>query len=939
MAVTSWLLPAGLVGVAIGVAVADPGHPLPEWSGPLAALLSATGALCVLVGVASRTRSSPAAAAWLAGTLLVAMSAGLWRAGTVMLPSGRGSVSGAVSEAGDHQFVVMGTAVDDPRPDADRQQVIIDGVRLDGRAVKGRMLAWVPRSTAVRAGDAVKFSAKLEAPRDSNGFEYRAYLARQGVGAIARTFEASSVAGPPGPPRLAATARQALLDGLNGIVPEPEASLVAGILLGVRTSIDPAVSASFATAGLTHVVAISGWNIAIVAALVARLVEGWRRRAGGRIAVPAVTVGAIGSYVLLVGSSPSVVRAALMAAAMLFGRQAGSRAHAASALALAALVMILVAPAVVWDVGFQLSLLATAGLIAFGAGIEARLGGWPGWLREPVALTIAAQLATLPIILITFGRLSLVAPLANVLVVPLVPLVMLASAAAAPVGALDAAIHVPLLGDLATWFTGGTAWLGLRAMIAIGSGVAALPFASLPVSAPGWIAAVWYPALLLAWRVLARRSGRWRDIAAETVAEPMRMALRSTASQSVLEDGWSAARDRIQIAVAWSGRPRHALLLLLAALALTTVASLPDGKLHLVMLDIGQGDAILVLGPTGRSLLVDGGPDPDLVLRRLGGAVPWWRRSIDTLILTHPHQDHVGGLPAVLQRYRVGTILDAGRPYPNPTYSQFLALARREPGARLLLARAGQRVELDRGTTLRIWYPSDADARAPLLDSDINNASIVSLLTYGRFSSLLTGDAKAVVEAILGRRSELRPIDVLKVGHHGSNFSSSPAFLSALGPAAGLISVGAGNPYGHPGAQTLRALSRASVEVRRTDRDGTVEVMTDGATWAIRERGQLGPIHVAGRPGKLAATSDQTARAPTGTRWPSTASIGAWRFPTLRRRAGFWRRAVCRPPSSRIRRASRGWQQRPRDSWPLPESPSTWSGSRSPPSSTTSTSH
>src|SRR5205823_5442138 len=176
-----------------------------------------------------------------------------------------------------------------------------------------------------------------------------------------------------GLPGAAARLRGALVDGLTTIVPEPEASLGAGILLGVRTSIDPAVSVAFATAGLTHVVAISGWNIAIVWALVARLFDGMRRRAGGGILVEPITALAIGGYVVLVGSSPSVIRAALMAGALMLGRKAGSRAHAASALMLAALAMVLVAPSVLWDVGFQLSLLATAGLIAFGAPIERRL--------------------------------------------------------------------------------------------------------------------------------------------------------------------------------------------------------------------------------------------------------------------------------------------------------------------------------------------------------------------------------------------------------------------------------------------------------------------------------------------------------------------------------------------------------------------------------------
>ena len=264
------------------------------------------------------------------------------------------------------------------------------------------------------------------------------------------------------------------------------------------------MSDAFARAGLTHIVAISGWNIAIVAALIGGLTRPLEKHRGGRWLAAILASSAVTGYVLLTGASPSVVRAALMAGALLVARFGGSRAHAASALASAALVMLIAAPAVLWDVGFQLSALATAGLIGFASPLEARLASWPGWLREPMALTLAAQLATLPVLLTTFGRLSLVAPLANVVVVPLVPLVMAACALAAPIGALDAAIHLPVIGDVATWMAGGIAWLILRVMVLAGQAAASLPFASVPLAVPAWLALPWYGGLGLAWRHLQR---------------------------------------------------------------------------------------------------------------------------------------------------------------------------------------------------------------------------------------------------------------------------------------------------------------------------------------------------------------------------------------------------------------------------------------------------
>src|SRR6266566_1213175 len=175
-------------------------------------------------------------------------------------------------------------------------------------------------------------------------------------------------------------------------------------------------------------------------------------------------------------------------------------------------------------------------------------------------------------------------------------------------------------------------------------------------------------------------------------------------------------------------RPWGLLVVLTATLAAITVATLPDSRLHLTVMDVGQGDGILVVTPAGRSMLVDAGPDPDQTLRQLGAKMPWWRRSIDVIVLTHPHQDHVGGFPQVLRRFRVATILDSGRPYQNPTYDRFVELSRAERGASYRLARAGQRLDLDQRTTFRVWYPSADDAARPLPEGDINNASVVGLL-------------------------------------------------------------------------------------------------------------------------------------------------------------------------------------------------------------------
>jgi len=867
------LLPSALAGLALGIVA---GGALTSMADPWTLILAAVASAAA--GLLFRWRLP-----LVAGIAVAALALGAWRGAAVALPTGQGSVAAVV---GSEERAFTGTAVDDPRPRGERQQVVIDRVALIGAGggmtpLAGRILLWLPRSAVVEAGDRLRVTSSLEEPEDFEGFAYRDYLARQSVAAIASSRAVSVIGHEMGPVADALhSARSWLLAGLNRLVPEPEAALAAGILLGVRSGIDPTINDAFARAGLTHVIAISGWNIAIVAAIAAAASRPLTGLPSGRLLAAAASLSAVAAYVLISGASPSVVRAALMAGALLVARLGGARSHAMSALMLAALVMLLASPAIAWDVGFQLSALATAGLIWFGASFEARLHRWPPLIREPVALTMAAQVTTLPVILLNFERLSLIAPAANVLVVPLVPLVMLSSALAAVAGGGG---MLPLA-DAVEWLAGGVAFCLLRAMVVVGQAAAAVPLASVELRGPPWLAAAWYPALFLA-------------------------RGRLGAAASHLPD----AHDEVRLAGGRLARFARPLPLTIAAAMLVgglTLASRPDGRLHLFALDIGQGDAILVVAPTGETALIDGGPDPDLTLRRLGERLPFWQRRLDVLVLTHPHEDHLAGLLPALERFEVGAVIDPGRAYDNPSYPRFLALAAHEPDAVVRQARAGDVIRLGPAARLRVLYPGPDDLAAALPEDDINNASVVLLLESGGFRALLTGDAEAPVERLLLERGLLGRVDVLKVGHHGSDSSTLPEMLAVVRPAVALISCGETNEYGHPHAITLEHLATVpGLRLRRTDLEGTLEVVADGGVivdsdTAPRDAGSIGPwwYPVAIRPCSCSI--------------PSTSPAGSWS----------------------IRRAWRGSPRRPRGWSPRRASRSTYGWSRSPPYCTTSTS-
>jgi competence protein ComEC len=273
-----------------------------------------------------------------------------------------------------------------------------------------------------------------------------------------------------------------------------------------------------------------------------------------------------------------------------------------------------------------------------------------------------------------------------------------------------------------------------------------------------------------------------------------------------------------------------AALLALATLFFSAWASLPDGRLRLWFLDVGQGDAILARLPAGEWMLVDGGPDA-AVLTHLGRLMPFYEREIELMVLTHPHADHVDGLVEVLERYQVHNLLLTGVEYDYAGYKRLLDLAR-SGGVNLNYSSDGLDYAIG-PTALDLLYPGAA-LRGRGIDN-VNNSSLVFRLVFGGWRGLFSGDLEEEKEAELlagdgqtagGSRVEGEPdlsADLLKAGHHGSKTSNSPDFVRAIGPSEAIISCGAGNSFGHPSPQTLETFRQAGVTVKRTDLDGTIE--------------------------------------------------------------------------------------------------------------------
>ncbi len=654
-------------------------------------------------------------------------------------------------------------------------------------------------------GDVVEIDGKLDTPPSFSGFDYREYLARQGVQSLAMYPKMHTIATGQGNAALEALhgVRRRLGDAIARVLPEPQAALAQGFLLGERASIPQSLTDEMNATGTSHLVAISGENVSLVAALIIAALA-WLI---GRRQAALVTLVAIAAYTALTGASPSVVRGAIMGELFVLATLVGRPASAPTSIALAAAIMTGLNPQVIHDVSFQLSFAAILGLVylapslqTHGAallrrwGIEAGEGGVAGALLESLSVTAGAVLSTAPLIALYFGRASLIAPLPNLLLVPAFPLILVSSA----LTAVTTAIYEPL-GQVIGWFS----WLTLMYMVETVRFFARLPLASLQIGGFGrWHAAIAYLALAaFAWWLARRRP---------SATEQPR---RTTAPRSLRPIWFVAGGLAVAAACFWWAALQH-----------------QGGRLTVRVLDVGQGDAILIDTPDGHHVLVDGGASGLTLEERLGEALPFWERTIDLVALTHPQGDHISGLIDALERYDVREVLASPVVASTAAYQEWRALIADEQ-IPYYEAQPGNRIDLGGGATMRVLGPGPK----AFASGKINNESLVLKLTWHNVSFLLTGDIEAGGEqALIDSGVDLHST-VLKVAHHGSDTSSSPAFLQAVQPAVAIVSVSANNPYGHPSPSVMSRFDRSLV--LRTDQEGTIQLSTDGEhLWIEPER-------------------------------------------------------------------------------------------------------
>lgn len=560
-------------------------------------------------------------------------------------------------------------------------------------------------------------------------------------------------------------------DGLRGAVvgldPGP-GSLVAGLAVGDRTLMPPLLEDDMRDVGLSHLTAVSGGNVAIVVAAALAIAAVVRMRVRARVPF---ALAVVAGFVVLVRPQPSVVRAAVMAAVVLIALLTGGRRAGPSVLAAAVLVLVIIAPSLAVSWAFALSVAATFGLIVLAPRLRTRLPQrWPPALAEALAITVAAQLATMPVLLAMGATVSWASIPANLLAMPAVPPVTVLG--------LLAAVTAPLFPGLAhalAWCAAvPAAWIA-----GIASWAQGLPAADLPW--PTGFAGI--ALLVIAWILVPRLRRRWPRTTAAFIAGIVAIALIDP----------PGART-------W-----------------------PPPDWRMVACDVGQGDAIVLRGDEGASVLVDTGPDArslDACLDDLG------IDALSAIVLTHFHADHVDGLAAALRRDVGMIVVTPVREPAEQVRDALVAIDDADVPTRPMTA--GARLVLP-GIRLTALWP----ARRIDEGSVPNNASIVLAGSVGGLRVLLTGDVEREAQAQIARLPRL-PLDVVKTPHHGSSNLDEDFIAWAQAPIA-IVSVGEGNPYGHPKEEALRSWSRGLLG--RTDTDGALAVVLRDGRPALVRRG------------------------------------------------------------------------------------------------------
>jgi competence protein ComEC len=695
----------------------------------------------------------------------------------------------------DYDLLITGTLIEPPdyRDNYTNLRVRVTAVDTGDRELpaNGLILVRASNNQTFQYGQIIRLRGKLRTPPENEDFSYRDYLAAQHIHSYMSSAEVTILPGNGGNPfsRAMYALKDRSLANIYRMFPDPESSLMAGILLGVDTGLTRELQQAFKNTGTAHIIAISGFNISIIAGLFVTFFSRFLGpRRGSLLAIAGIIF-----YTLLVGADAAVVRAAIMGSLALFAKQVGRRQAGLNTLLAVALFMCLWNPLYLWDVGFQLSFFATLGLILYADPFSqfanriitryfptSAAEKFAELFSEFVLLTLAAQVTTIPIMAYHFQRISLISFLANPFILPAQPAVMILGGLAV----LLSLVWFPL-GQLAAW----AAWPFVVYSIRMVELFDSVPHGTLILGELSlWFVILFY-LILFAVTFGADR-------------------LRET-SQSLRERvgavGIGSALVVLGIAV---------LLIWRAA------AAVPDQLLHITFLEVGSADAVLIKTPAGKHILINGGPSVTALADELGRRLPAFNRKLDWLIVAGTDEEDVAALPRVVERYPPDTVLWSGNTqasFSSRVLNEYLAAS----DINVINAEPEQVLELGGGARLRVLTVGPRGA--------------VLLIEWKNFRALLPVGMSFEALDELRSGAEVGPVSVLSLADSGYAVSNPPGWFANLNPELVLLSVSAADENGMPDSEVLEALK--DYELLRTDQNGWVEITTDGEQmWVNVER-------------------------------------------------------------------------------------------------------
>lgn len=779
-----WVSLAFLTGIALNGMFRLPPN---IWA--LAALIPAI----IIWGLSKRFANLKSSAAWI---IIAALAALLLGAGRYQLTIHKLTPSDAAwFNDRKYDLLIKGWVVEPPdyRDTYTNLRIRVQQVDTgeDSFDVGGLFLARVPPDQVYHYGDIVRLRGKLQTPPVNEEFSYRDYLARQGILSYMPNAEATLLPGRAGNPIVAAiyAVKEKSLENVYRLFPDPEASLLAGILLGVDNGLSATLQQAFKDTGTAHIIAISGFNISIIAGIFVML---FSRFLGPRRGAVAAILG-IAFYTFLVGASAAVVRAASMGTLSLFAMQVGRRQQGLNTLAFVAALMALWNPLIIWDVGFQLSFFATLGLILYGEPFQQAAERFiirftsietAEYLVQPLSefilLTFAAQLTTIPIMAYQFKQISLVSFIANPFILPAQPAVMIVGGLAV----IASLIFLPL-GQLLAWISWPLTAYTIRMVELFDSvphGVVYLGSFSLA------FVFIFYAALLT-----------------------------MTFSGSRLKEFFLSLQQRfryLSVAMIFTA------LFICALLVWRAIVSGPDGKLHITFLNVGSADAVLIETPAGRHILINGGPSLSSLSDALGRRVSPIDRSLDWLIVASTNDSQLSSLSRTLDRYPPKNVLWSGNQQASFS-SRDLDKWLSDHSIPITQAKQNQTLDLGQGATLKVLSVSP-------LGSTL-------LIEWNGFRALLPIGENFDTLDQLEYGNSVGPVAVLSLAQSGYAPLSPVDWIDNLNPQLTILSVAAGDKDGLPNQETLDALAKHSL--LRTDQNGWIEITTDGKQmWAQAEK-------------------------------------------------------------------------------------------------------